>query len=315
MRTIVESARAMLYAKDLPKYLWAEAVNSAVYILNRTSNTQLEGMTSYEAWTGKKPSLDHIRTFGSEAFVHVPKEKREKLDKKSMKLILVGYDGNSTNYRLFNPITKQVTISRDATFNEGNPISVFNNHIPIVVENIQTEVADELDQIPEEEEVNIDAKRDDENQGQNSSGRNLRPRDHIKRPTRYELNFAEIDAPKTFMEAMESDDAAKWKDAIEEELEALRSNETWEVVPRPSSKTPIKSKWVFTTKRSSTGAITRYKARLCAKGYEQKSGIDFKETFSPTVRYDSIRILLAVAAKYKLSLIQFDVKTYHLNTI
>ncbi|GJQ85065.1 hypothetical protein Trydic_g5629 [Trypoxylus dichotomus] len=78
-------------------------------------------------------------------------------------------------------------------------------------------------------------------------------------------------------------------------------------------KIPIKLKWVFGIKKSPRGEISRYKARLCAKGYEQRSGIDFKETFSPTVRYDSIQILSALAAKYKLGLIQFDVKTAFLN--
>ncbi|GJQ70201.1 hypothetical protein Trydic_g22660 [Trypoxylus dichotomus] len=240
------------------------------------------------------------------------KEKRRKLDKKSMKLILTGYDGNSTNYRLFNAITKEVGISRDTTFCEGNSVSVFNNHVPIVVDNTYLEEAEGPNQFSEEEEMKGNASKDDVTHTKDIGKINLRPRHLIKRPTRYEANLADVEIPETFKEAMESDDSLRWKDAIEQELEALKSNETWEVVPLPTHKIPIKSKWVFAIKKSPRGEISRYKARLCAKGYEQRSGIDVKETFSPTVRYDCIRILLPLAAKYKLGLIQFDVKTVFL---
>lgn len=81
-RYIVECARAMLHAKNLPVKLWAEAVNTACYILNRIPTTSNKGITPYEAWTGKKPRLDHIRIFGSDAFMHIPKQLRKKWDKK-----------------------------------------------------------------------------------------------------------------------------------------------------------------------------------------------------------------------------------------
>ena len=90
MRTIVESARSMLYAKDAPLYLWAEAVNTAVYILNRTSTRQAPNSTPFEMWTGKPPELGHIKIFGCDAFMHVPKELRNKLASKSKKRIFVG---------------------------------------------------------------------------------------------------------------------------------------------------------------------------------------------------------------------------------
>lgn len=73
MRTIVESARSMLYEKDLPTELWGEAVNTAVYLLNRSPNSKTVDKTPYEIWTGKKPVLKHVRTFGCEGFVHIPK--------------------------------------------------------------------------------------------------------------------------------------------------------------------------------------------------------------------------------------------------
>lgn len=98
LSTIMESARSMLYAKDIPVNLWAEAVSCAVYLLNRRSSTQTVNVSPYELWFQTKPSLKHIRIFGSVGYVHIAKEKRKKLDKKSAKIILVGYEHE--NYRM-----------------------------------------------------------------------------------------------------------------------------------------------------------------------------------------------------------------------
>lgn len=109
----------MLRAKDLPKTLWAEAVNTAVYVLNRTTHSSRSGIkTAYEAWTGRKPELSHVRVFGSTAYAHVPKQFRKKLDDKAKKLLLVGYQDESSNYRLYDPEKKTIIVSRDVTFNE-----------------------------------------------------------------------------------------------------------------------------------------------------------------------------------------------------
>lgn len=101
MRTIVKSVRTMLTARKLPTKLWAEAVNTAVYILNCCLSSQTGNVTPFELWYKKKPDLSHIRIFGSDAYVHISKEQRKKWDPKSRKLMLVGYHKESTNYRLF----------------------------------------------------------------------------------------------------------------------------------------------------------------------------------------------------------------------
>ncbi|GBP31489.1 Retrovirus-related Pol polyprotein from transposon TNT 1-94 [Eumeta japonica] len=116
IRTIVESARSMLYARDLPLDLWAEAVNCAVYILNRTSSSQTPGKTPYELWNGTKPELGHLKVFGSIGYVHVPDQLRTKLEKKSEKMLLIGYD--NTNYRMYDMNKKTIKISRNVIFDE-----------------------------------------------------------------------------------------------------------------------------------------------------------------------------------------------------
>lgn len=111
----------MLLAKKLPMHLWAEATATAVYILNRTGQSRMGGNhTPYELWTEKKPDLGHMRVFGSDAYVHVPKLKTTKLDPRAKKLILIGYDSESSNYRLYDPDTKSVSVSRHVVFNKQN---------------------------------------------------------------------------------------------------------------------------------------------------------------------------------------------------
>ena len=118
-RTIVECARTMLRAKSLPTFLWAEAVNTAVYLQNRVLSSDRRGKkTPYEIWTGEKPEFSHTRVFGSEAFVHVHKQFTRKFDARSKKVLFVGYEGDSANYRVLNPEMKAVTVSCNVVFNE-----------------------------------------------------------------------------------------------------------------------------------------------------------------------------------------------------
>ncbi|MCO5602658.1 hypothetical protein L7F22_056794 [Adiantum nelumboides] len=118
-RTIMEMARAMLAHASLPRSYWAEACNTAVYIQNRSPTHALQDMTSFQAYYGRKPTVSHFRVFGCSAFVHIPKEKRQKLDFKSRKLLFLGYSAESDAYRLYDPDTRTTTVSRDVVFDES----------------------------------------------------------------------------------------------------------------------------------------------------------------------------------------------------
>ncbi|MCO5594613.1 hypothetical protein L7F22_048646 [Adiantum nelumboides] len=118
-RTIMEMARAMLAHASLPRSYWAEACNTAVYIQNRSPTHALQDMTPFQAYYGRKPTVLHFRVFGCSAFVHIPKEKRQKLDFKSRKLLFLGYSAESDAYRLYDPDTRTTTVSRDVVFDES----------------------------------------------------------------------------------------------------------------------------------------------------------------------------------------------------
>ncbi|KAL0540755.1 hypothetical protein IC582_020769 [Cucumis melo] len=117
-RTILNMTRSMLKYKKMPKEFWAQAVECAVYLSNRSPTRSLWNKTPQQAWAGRKPSIDHLRVFGCMAYAHIPDQKRSKLDDKSEKYVFVGYDASSKGYKLYNPVTKKTIVSRDVVFDE-----------------------------------------------------------------------------------------------------------------------------------------------------------------------------------------------------
>ncbi|CAL8078779.1 unnamed protein product [Prunus armeniaca] len=117
-RTVVEMAKAMLHEKGLPYYLWAEAVHTAVYILNRCPTKALRDKTPFEAYSTRKLGVAHLKVFGSVCFVHKPEESRQKLDAKSTRGVFVGYATCEKGYRVFDPATRKLILSRDIVFYE-----------------------------------------------------------------------------------------------------------------------------------------------------------------------------------------------------
>jgi hypothetical protein len=100
-----------------------------------------------------------------------------------------------------------------------------------------------------------------------------------------------------------------------EEYQSIMKNEVWEIVPRPKSKYLVSSKWLFKIKHAADGSIEKYKTRFVARGFSQKEGIDYEETFTPVARYTSIRTSIALAAKMKWKLHQMDLKPTFLNGV
>ena len=107
--------------------------------------------------------------------------------------------------------------------------------------------------------------------------------------------------------------SAEWKQAMNEEMEALKKNDTWEMGPLPIGKKVVGSRWVFTIKYHSDGSIAQYKARLVAEGYTQSYGIDYVETSASVAKLNTIRVLIAIAATYQWELYQYDVKNVFLH--
>ena len=117
--TVISMVRAMLKEKNLPRELWVEAVSTTVYIINCSLTKSLQGQTPHEKWTRRRPSVDHIRTFGSIVHVKDTKGHLSKLEDRSKPMIFIGYELGSKAYRCFDPVNSKVIISRDVIFEEG----------------------------------------------------------------------------------------------------------------------------------------------------------------------------------------------------
>lgn len=314
-RTIVEAARTLLHAHDgLPKVLWAEMVNTATYILNRTGISSVIKKSPHEIWFDKKPAIKHLRVVGTTCYVHVPDQKRRKLDKKSLKCILIGYDGDD-NYRVWHQNSNSVYRSRDVVFDKEKLLK--STHSTEAEIGLGPLSADENNS--DSDSCNDDEQHDDEisgQGGQRETDRQLRDRKSIRRPTKFdeyimsaEQLVQQITEPETYNEATNSVERAAWTEAMKNEIKSLNENKTWTLEKLPAGFRAIPCKWVYKVKQNPDGSVDRLKARLVIKGFSQCKGIDYDETFSPVAQRSSIRSVISVAANEKMTLLQFDVST------
>ena len=118
-------------------------------------------------------------------------------------------------------------------------------------------------------------------------------------------DMGKVDDPNSFKEAMSSEYYHKWIEAMEEELKSMSTNKVWDLVS---------CKWVYKTKYDSKGKIKRFKARLVAKKFTQREGINYIKTFSPISKKDSFRIVMALIVHFDLELHQIDDKIAFLNS-
>ena len=130
----------------------------------------------------------------------------------------------------------------------------------------------------------------------------------------YQSLVAYSEDEPTLKEALRGDEKHKWWNAIEAELKQIENLHTYDLVEAPSNANIIPSIYVFCRKRNEEGLIIRYKARLVAKGYKQKFGVDYNETFTPTVCPATLRIILSLGAQKNASIHQIDVKNVYLNS-
>ncbi|XP_040967085.1 uncharacterized mitochondrial protein AtMg00820-like [Gossypium hirsutum] len=110
----------------------------------------------------------------------------------------------------------------------------------------------------------------------------------------YERAQVAILEPCSFEEA-EADEG--WKQAMVEEIKMSQKSQTWELVERPTNRKIIGVKWVYRAKQNADGSLNKLKGRLVVKGFSQRYGLDYMETFAPVAKLDTIRLLVALAAQ------------------
>lgn len=338
-RTLVEKAKSMLFSSGIEKKFWCEAVETAAYLVNRSpANAIKVAKTPYELWEGRKPDISGMRIWGSPAYCHIPNEYRKKLDKKSWKGIFLGYHCNG--YRIWDPQQNRVVAKRDVIIDESIRIADAKSNknrseeetisIKRLVESEDSGSDGEFEkEVPSVLNESVESYVDCDEDGEDSAGENLtrsvtgeRRRVPPLWHKDYEMNFAAYalnamdfveNYPDTLSEMKKRDDWKYWEAAVKEEMSSHEKNKTWTLTKLPVGRKLISCKWVFRIKRGEGGAPDRYKARLVARGFSQRYGYDYVETYAPVARLDTVRTLLAVANQHRLKVHQLDVKTAFLN--
>ncbi|KAH9688940.1 Integrase catalytic domain-containing protein [Citrus sinensis] len=302
-RTFTEIIRAILRTAGLPNSFWAEAAKTACYIVNRSRSTVIGLKTVMEMWTGKPANYSYLHAFGCPVYVMYNAQERSKLDAKSRRCIFLGYVDGVKGYRLWDPTAHKIVISRDVIFVEDQlqrrdkddgTKKEKSETVPVYVEN-NPEDSDSSEAVAEHEEQELVESEAPE--VRRSTRKRRPPTWHSEYVTEFNVAYClltEDREPSTFHKALESSDVALWMTTMQEEIEALHKNKTWELVPLPRGRKAIGNKWVYKIKRGGNDQVERYRARLVVKGYAQKEGIDFNEIFSPVVRLTTVRIVLAI---------------------
>eukprot|EP00253_Pinus_taeda_P033408 PITA_33408 len=283
-KTLMESARSMLSGVELGQEFWVEAVENACYLVNISPSSTLEDKTPQELWIGKKPSLSHMRVFGCDAYVHVPKEKRTKLESKFEKCIFIGYMDCLKGYKLWNLITRKVVYNRDVVFRE---VKYFIKH------EVQPKKLEKIEFELKEEESDSTTEEESEDEEPQTSSQAI--------DSSFSLSVIDDD-PKTVKKVIDSEDGKLWKEAMVDEMASLHENEAWDLVELPAGRKPILRKWVFNKKTNAEGKVDKYKSQLVAKGYSQLSTLYFGDIFSPVAKVTSIRLLSSVVATFDFEL-------------
>ncbi|KAI7937674.1 hypothetical protein MJO29_014989 [Puccinia striiformis f. sp. tritici] len=296
-RTLQETGRRLLLNSGLDRSFWGLAFQWAGMILNRIPNKASGDITPFKKMLGRKPLMDRLTPFGSKAYVHIPAEKRQKLDDRAVEGRVIAYLPNSKGWCFWIPKSNGFINSAVAKFLDTDDkdlvpalitttaIHPKKNDLLFIVNRFQLgDFSDEI--LVDQQEALVEALLADSHD--------------------YTL-------PKTYNQALKDKDASEWMTAIKEELKNLDDLGVWDVKLVPDGTRILGARWVFAKKFNDLGAVIRHKARYVAKGYTQ-SDDETGGTFAPTATFTSMKIVLAIAAKNNWPVHSFDFVAAYLNS-
>jgi hypothetical protein len=324
-RTVQEMARSMMNEKNIGQTYWVEAIHTVVHVLNKAHLRPQSDKTPYELWFGRPASIKHFKVFGSKCYIKNNDENLDKYDDRADEGIFLGYATNSKGYRCYNKKLHKMVDCIDVKIDEGIPVrEVYGNE-----SSTEDTAKDEDEQVQESENEDSDTQTDSNQKSTTNSSSRIIQKNHpasqiigekekgvqtrrklIKTTEQSHIALISMLEPKNFNEASTDD---HWVKAMNEELDQIEKNNTWEMVQRPKGKNVIGSKWIFKNKMNEKGQVVRNKARLVCKGYAKIEGLDFDETFAPIARLEAIRMFLAYACHKRFKVYQMDVKSAFLN--
>ena len=334
--------RCLLKQANLPNSFWVRAIDVPFYLTNRCVSRSLSpNKTPFEFLYGRKPDLSNLKVSGCSAFRFFEVGVK-KLDSEAVKEIFVGYGRTHDSYYLYNPVTGKISHSRKVSFNEkefhgfGSSFSEDCEFLPEPKSSLDVEeeqvvsskplksVAENDDSRTQETSPVLESSTSNSNpdfytEFRTRSGRNTKTVERYGCPIDNSENVSFVECfsceevPNSLEEVKKSQSRKEWLEAMTKEYNSLVDNKIWQLCELPAHKKSLGGRWVFALKKDENGEIVKYKARYVAKGFFQIFGSDFLETFAPTAKLSSVRILLALATHFHYEVFQFDVSSAYLN--
>nr|GEY55327.1 hypothetical protein [Tanacetum cinerariifolium] len=306
-RTLVEAARTMLSASQLPLFFWAEVIVAACYTQNRSIIIPTHEKTPYHIINDRKPSMKHLYIFCCICYITRYGKNLDKIMEKRDQCILVGYSTQSKGYRVYNKRTRMIVESIHIRFDEIKEVSetsVANNTSGLVPQRQKASDYDNPDPVPQRQDVYSSA--------------------DAYVPSQQELDMLFGPLYDEFFNAEEGehipdheftnpfcDSTQEVAESSSHNIEQVHGNPSRPVQTRRQLAPDPEMCMYALTDEDQT--VIRNKARLVAKGYAQEEGIDFEESFAPVARLEAVRIFIAYATHKSFPIYQMDVKTSFLN--
>nr|CAN78715.1 hypothetical protein VITISV_030863 [Vitis vinifera] len=336
-RHLVETAHTILLHSNVPFRFWEDAVLTACYLINRMPSSVLHNQIPHSLLFPDQP-LYFLppRVFGCTCFVHILTPRQDKLSAKAMKCLFLGYSRLQKGYRCYSLETHRYFISADVTFFEDSPFFSTTSEslpvsevlpLPIVsptdvvsprplqvyhrrprvaaplpfaeapVDSLPTPSASPAPALPSPDDLPIVIRKGTRSTRNPHPIYNFLSYHRLSSPySAFVSAISSVSFPKSTHEALSH---PGWRRAMVDEMAALHSNGTWDLVVYPLV--------------GPDGQVDRLKARLVAKGYTQVYGSDYGDTFSPVAKIVSVRLLLSMAAMCSWPLYQLDIKNVFLH--
>ncbi|WVZ94605.1 hypothetical protein U9M48_040475 [Paspalum notatum var. saurae] len=349
LRTLNDSMRTLLFHASVPIRFWPDALATATYLLNRRPSRVHQNTTPFQLLFGATPDYEHLRVFGCLCYPNIASTAPHKLAARSIACVFLGYPAEQRGYRCYDPVSRRVITSRHVYFDETvfpfarlqltpSPPSpapqVFQEFLPqrLARRHLRAPSPPAASSPP----VPSDTSHTTPVPSPASTtapppppvpsappppaapARHTmitRARAGLRQPNPKYANVcttlpSPAPPPTTVRGALRDPD---WRQAMQDKYDALVANDTWTLVPRPPGAHIITGKWIFKNKLLPDGSLERRKARWVVRGFTQRAGVDFHQTFSPVVKPATIHTVLHLAASRQWPVHQLDVKNAFLH--
>ncbi|RVW53095.1 Retrovirus-related Pol polyprotein from transposon TNT 1-94 [Vitis vinifera] len=312
-RHLVETARTLLLHSHVPFRFWGDAVLTACYLINRMPSSVLHDQIPHSLLFPDQP-LYFLppRVFGCTCFVHILTPGQDKLSAKAMKCLFLGYS------RLQKVLPIPIVSPPEAM--PPRPLQVYHRRPRVVAplpfpeapaDSLPIPSASPAPALPSPNDLPIAVRKGTRSTRNPHPIYNFLSYHRLSSPySAFVSAISSVSLPKSTHEALSH---PGWRQAMVDEMAALHSNGTWDLVVLPPGKSTVGCRWVYAVKVGPDGQVDRLKARLVAKGYTQVYGSDYGDTFSPVAKIASVRLLLSMAAMCSWPLYQLDIKNAFLH--